>query len=241
MTAVILGFVAAFFFIVPSLVTLRNEALTGSGRSFAIAIAAGILLVLAFGDLFPEAYKEAGRGAVVGFIVGFALLFLVETFTHAHIHHTADEHLQQHSLTPFVLGLGIHNAADGFALGVSTDLSLGSSLAVGFGIIVHQLPVAISLAAVFATAHASRRDLLRTSAVLGLIIPVAAGLTAALPHPNLNAVGILTGVAGGVLTYMGATHLLPEAQAEHPRPAVGITFIATLAIMTTLLFFVIEH
>jgi zinc and cadmium transporter len=241
MTAVILGLVAAFFFIIPSLVTLRNEALTGSGRSFAIAIAAGILLVLAFGDLFPEAYQEAGRGAVVGFIVGFALLFLVETFTHAHIHHAADEHLQQHSLTPFVLGLGIHNAADGFALGVSTDLSLGSSLAVGFGIIIHQLPVAISLAAVFATAHASRRDLLRTSAVLGLIIPIAAGLTAALPLPNLNAVGILTGVAGGVLTYMGATHLLPEAQAEHPRPAVGITFIATLAVMTTLLFFVIER
>jgi zinc and cadmium transporter len=235
MTAVILGLVAAFFFIIPRLVTLRNEALTGSGRSFAIAIAAGILLVLAFGDLFPEAYQEAGRGAVVGFIVGFALLFLVETFTHAHIHHAADEHLQQHSLTPFVLGLGIHNAADGFALGVSTDLSLG------FGIIIHQLPVAISLAAVFATAHASRRDLLRTSAVLGLIIPIAAGLTAALPLPNLNAVGILTGVAGGVLTYMGATHLLPEAQAEHPRPAVGITFIATLAVMTTLLFFVIER
>ncbi len=40
---------------------------------------------------------------------------------------------------------------------------------------------------------------------------------------------------------MGATHLLPEAQTEHPRPAVGITFIATLALMTTLLFTVIER
>ena len=241
MTAVILGLVAAFFFIVPSLVTLRNETLTGPGRSFAIAIAAGILLVLAFGDLFPEAFEAAGRGAIVGFIVGFALLFLVETFTHAHTHHAPDEHVHRHSLTPFVLGLGIHNAADGFALGVSTDLSLGSSLAVGFGIIVHQLPVAISLAAVFATANASRRDLLRASIALGLIIPVAAGLVAALPLPDSNAVGILTGIAGGVLTYMGATHLLPEAQAEHPRPAVGVTFIATLAIMVALLFGVIER
>ncbi len=241
MTAIILGLVAAFFFVIPSLVTLRNAALTGPGRSFAIAIAAGILLVLAFGDLFPEAFAEAGRGAIVGFIVGFALLFLVETFTHAHTHHAPGDHVHRHALTSFVFGLGIHNAADGFALGVSTDLSVGSSLAVGFGIIVHQLPVAISLAAVFATAHASRRDLLRTSALLGLIIPIAAGLTAALPLPDRNAVGILTGVAGGVLAYMGATHLLPEAQTEHPRPAVGITFIATLAIMTALLFFVIER
>jgi len=241
MTAVLLGLVAAFFFVIPSLVTLRNAALTGPGRSFAIAVAAGILLVLAFGDLFPEAFKGAGRGAIVGFIAGFALLFLVETFTHAHTHHAPDEQVHRHSLTSFVIGLGIHNAADGFALGVSTDLSVGSSLAVGFGIIVHQLPVAISLAAVFATAHASRRDLLRTSALLGLIIPIAAGLTAALPLPDRNAVGILTGVAGGVLAYMGATHLLPEAQTEHPRPAVGITFIATLAIMTALLFFVIER
>ncbi len=241
MTAIILGLVAAFFFVIPSLVTLRNAALTGPGRSFAIAIAAGILLVLAFGDLFPEAFAKAGRGAIVGFIAGFALLFLVETFTHAHTHHAPGDHVHRHALTSFVFGLGIHNAADGFALGVSTDLSVGSSLAVGFGIIVHQLPVAISLAAVFATAHASRRDLLRTSALLGLIIPIAAGLTAALPLPDRNAVGILTGVAGGVLAYMGATHLLPEAQTEHPRPAVGITFIATLAIMTALLFFVIER
>jgi zinc and cadmium transporter len=241
MTAVLLGLVAAFFFVIPSLVTLRNAALTGPGRSFAIAVAAGILLVLAFGDLFPEAFKGAGRGAIVGFIAGFALLFLVETFTHAHTHHAPDEQVHRHSLTSFVIGLGIHNAADGFALGVSTDLSVGSSLAVGFGIIVHQLPVAISLAAVFAAAHTSRRELLRISALLGLVIPVAAGLTVALPLPDRHAIGVLTGVAGGVLTYMGATHLLPEAQTEHPRPAVGITFIATLALMTTLLFTVIER
>lgn len=241
MAAVILGLVAAFFFIIPSLVTLHNTVLTGAGRSFAIAIAAGILLVLAFGDVFPEALAEAGRGAIVGFIVGFALLFLVETFTHAHTHHAPDEPVHRHSLLPFVLGLGIHNAADGFALGVSSDLSTASSLAVGFGIIVHQLPVAISLAAVFATAHASRRELLRTSALLGLVIPVAAGLTTAIPLPTPNATGILTGIAGGVLTYMGATHLLPEAQAEHPRPAVGITFTLTLVIMSALLFFVLER
>jgi len=241
MTAVILGLVAAFFFIVPSLVTLRSSVLTGTGRALAIAIAAGILLVLAFGDVFPEALAAAKHGAVVGFIGGFALLFVVETVTHAHTHHGSDEPVHRHALLPFVLGLGLHNAADGFALGVSTALSTGSALAVGFGIIIHQLPVAISLAAVFATANASRRELLRSSVLLGLAIPIAAGLTAAIPLPSPNATGILTGVAAGVLTYMGATHLLPEAQAEHPRPVVSIAFILTLLGMSALLFLVLEH
>ena len=88
----------------------------------------------------------------------------------------------------------------------------------------------VSLAAVFVAARASSARILRTAVLLGLAIPLAAGLTVAMPVPGDGALGFLTGIAGGVLAYVGAAHLLPEAQAEHPSRGIGILFAATLVV-----------
>jgi hypothetical protein len=53
-----------------------------------------------------------------------------------------------------------------------------------------------------------------------------------LPAPTDAALGLLTGIAGGVLAYVGAAHLLPEAQAERPSRLTGIVFAATLILTT---------
>jgi zinc transporter ZupT len=83
---------------------------------------------------------------------------------------------------------------------------------------------------------------LLTAVSLGLAIPVAAGLTAgltaALPVLGDEILGFLTGVAGGVLAYIGSAHLLPEAQAEHSSKTVGILFAATFVITAAGLMFV---
>ncbi len=68
---------------------------------------------------------------------------------------------------------------------------------------------------------------MRTAVFLGLAMPLAAALTVALPVPGDEVLGFLTGVAGGVLAYVGAAHLLPEAQAEHPSKGIGVLFAAT--------------
>jgi zinc transporter ZupT len=71
---------------------------------------------------------------------------------------------------------------------------------------------------------------LRTAVLLGIAIPLAAGLTLALPAPGDEVLGFLTGIAGGVLAYVGAAHLLPEAQAEHPSKGIGVLFAVTLVV-----------
>jgi zinc transporter ZupT len=55
-------------------------------------------------------------------------------------------------------------------------------------------------------------------------------LTVAFPAPGQGTLGLLTGVAGGVLAYIGAAHLLPEAQTEDTNRVAGILFVATLLI-----------
>ena len=232
MSAILLAGLAAVGFSGASLLALFGGELRAKGRSYAAAVAAGILLALAFVDLFPEGLELAGEAAIMGFVGGFTLLFLTEAFTRAHTHHSPEESVHKHALGPFVLGLTIHNLADGFVLGVSAEMSEITSGLVGLGVLIHQVPVGISLAAVLLAARATRPRVIRTAVLLGLAIPLAAGLTVALPVPGEGALGLLTGVAGGVLAYVGAAHLLPEAQAEHPSRVTAGLFAATLIITT---------
>ena len=230
MSAILMASLAAVGFSAASLLALLGGDLGARGRSLSAAFAAGILLALAFVDLFPEGLELGGETAVAGFVGGFALLFLTESLSRAHTHHLPEEHVHKHALGPFVLGLAIHNLADGFALGVGVKAAAVTSWLVGLGVLVHQVPVGISLAAVLLAARVGRAGVMRTAVSLGLAIPAAAALTVALPAPGEGALGLLTGVAGGVLAYIGAAHLLPEAQAEHTDRFAGIMFVATLLV-----------
>jgi zinc transporter, ZIP family len=232
-SALVLAALAAIGFSGASLLALLGGEVSARGRSYSAAFAAGILLSLAFVELFPEGLELAGESAIAGFVGGFVFLFLTEVLTRAHTHHSPEEGVREHALGPFVLGLAIHNFADGFVLGVGATATAITSWLVGVGVLVHQIPVGISLAAVLVAAHATSALILRTAVLLGLAIPLAAGLTVALPVPVDQALGFLTGIAGGVLAYLGSAHLLPEAQAEHPSRTVGALFAATL-VMTAI-------
>jgi zinc transporter ZupT len=228
--AILMALLAAVGFSAASLLALVGGDLEARGQSYAASFAAGILLALAFVDLFPEGLEFGGEAAVAGFVGGFALLFMTEVFTRAHTHHLPEEHVPKHALGPFVLGLAVHNLADGFVLGVGAKAGAVTSWLVGLGVLVHQIPVGISLAAVLIAARVGRAGVMRVAVLLGLAIPAAAALTVAFPAPGEGTLGLLIGVAGGVLAYIGAAHLLPEAQAEDTNRSAGIMFVATFVI-----------
>jgi ZIP family zinc transporter len=230
MSAILMALLAAGGFAGASLLALYGGEFGTRGRAYSAAFAAGILLALAFVDLFPEGLELDSEPAVWGFVGGFALLFSTEAFTQAHTYHSPEEHIRKHALRPFVTGLAVHNFADGFVLGVGAKTSAVTSWLVGLGILVHQIPVGISLAAILLAARADRSRVIRTTILLGLAIPLAAALTAALSVPGEGLLAFLTGVAGGVLAYVGAAHLLPEAQAERPSRTTAILFVATLVL-----------
>lgn len=230
MNAVLMAAVAALGFAGASLLALLGGELGARGRSYSAAFAAGILLALAFVDLFPEGLELAERTAVAGFVGGFAFMFLTEAFTRAHMGHPPEDRVLKDALGPFVLGLAVHNLADGFVLGVGVRAAEVTSWLVGLGVLVHQIPVGVSLAVVLLAARATRPRVVRTTVSLGLAIPLAAALTVALPVPGDGTLGLLTGVAGGVLAYVGAAHLLPEARAEHASRGIGVFFAATLVL-----------
>lgn len=235
MLGVLVAVLSAAGFLAASLLALTGRGLSDQRRAASVALAAGILLALSFADLFPESLDLAGDTAVWTFVAGFAVLFVVELLTRGHTHHSTDEHVHAHPLVPFVVGLAIHNVADGFALGISSELSASAALAMGLGVFIHQVPVGISVAAVLASARLTRAEIWRIAGLLAAAIPLSAGITVLLPAPGDETLGALVGFVAGVLTYMGASHLLPEAQREHPSRLPGAVFVVTLTGMTLIL------
>lgn len=238
MNHVLFAIIAGSGFALSSVLGLFGIRVSNTARLASVAIAAGILLAIAFADLLPEAFANTTSArAAFAFAAGFLLLFLVETVTHTHTHHHDptdghDHHHDQlaahHAILPFCLGLALHNLTDGLVIGASAELSGGVAAGVTVGMLVHQLPVGISFAAVLHARHAGRSLVLRLAIALGLVIPIGAGIVAALGTLAPDSLGILLGGAAGALTYVATGHLLPETQTEERHKILGITFAATL-------------
>lgn len=168
------------------------------------------------------------------------VLFLTETFTHGHTHHSPEEDLHRHKVLPFIVGLAVHNVADGFVLAVASRPETVAAGAVGLGVLVHQIPVGVSLAAVLVAARLPRNAMLYVAVFLAGVIPLAAMLTLTLPTPGPGSLAAMLGAAGGALTYVSASHLLPEVQSERPNRTTALVFVATL-LLTTLALLVLPE
>ena len=237
MMALLVASLAAVGFSGAALLALLGRGASSASQTYATAAAAGILLAVAFGEIFPESLEMAGTAAAVGFLAGFATMFLSETLTHSHAHPSEDEHSHKHSLGQFIFGLSVHNLADGFVIGVGASTAAGAAAAVDLGVLVHQVPVGGALAAVLVAVRVTRARMVRAALALGAVIPLAAIITVvALPTLGEGASGVMLGVAGGVLAYVSAAHLLPEVQSERPNRTAGLIFAASLVLTTLSLF-----
>jgi zinc transporter, ZIP family len=242
---IILAVIAGIGFTLAGLAGLLGVTIGRPIRALAVAIASGILLAISFAELFPEAIEVAGHeAAVAGFLAGFVVLFLVEVATRGHTHHDeadASDHAHGHALWPFLVGLALHNLTDGFAIGASSELSDETAGAVAIGVLIHQIPVGVSFAAVLAAASRSRTFVARSALALGGAIALGALIQTALPPMEEATMATMGAAAAGALAYIGAGHLLPEAHKERASVAVAIAFPASLLLTTLLFLRVLAH
>lgn len=230
---------------------------------YSVVVAAGILLGVALADLIPEAIELTGsRDAALAIAAGFIALYLVESLTRGHTHHHEPhaEHIEvaaegrashtdhahahghgndpacvpTHAVLPFLIGLSFHNLADGVIIGTSHEVSTAAAASVAVGIVVHQLPVGLSFAAVLLASGLSRGRMRRNALLVAAMIPLGAGVVLAAPALADASLGILVGIAAGALLYIATGHLLPEAHSEERRPGIAAAF--TAALVGTVLF-----
>jgi ZIP family zinc transporter len=202
-------------------------------RHLVLGLAGGLMLGVVGLDLLPEALEAAGREvfgvpeALLLFVAGFLLAHLGERLLAARrAAHGADEHARtpEVGLTAAAAMVG-HSAMDGVAIGAAFQVGGGMGLAVALAVIAHDFADGFNTYTLTSLYGNARR---RALAMLGAdaVAPVLGAASTLLFTIPEQALGAYLGLFGGVLLYLAAAEILPEAHHEHPARS---TLLCTIA------------
>ncbi|GLV82547.1 ZIP family metal transporter [Streptomyces lavendulae] len=192
-------------------------------RHLVLGLAGGLMLGVVGLDLLPEALHAAGNEL---FGVPLALLLFVGGFLVAHVvervlavrqaAHGAENggRVPQVGLTAAAAMVG-HSLADGVALGAAFQVGGGMGLAVALAVLTHDFADGFNtytLTTLYGNDRAKALKMLFADAVAP-VVGAASTLLFTLPEEPL---GAYLGFFGGVLLYLAAAEILPEAHHEHP-------------------------
>ena len=182
-----------------------------------ICFAAGVLIAVSFLHIIPKSF-EMNPNAPVFLLVGFLSMHLFNRFITAFVCEKRAERDCGIGLTP-MLGIGIHSFIDGFIYSITFTVSIFTGVLAATGMVLHEFPEGIITYLLLL--RGGFRE--RTALILAFF---AAALTTPLgmlvSYPFISQIdkpllGILLSLSAGALVYVGATHLLPQAEKEHAR------------------------
>ncbi|XP_034000225.1 zinc transporter ZIP9 [Trematomus bernacchii] len=157
----------------------------------------------------------------VSLVLGFVFMLLVDQIGSAHVHSTEaldPEAARASSKITTTLGLVVHAAADGVALGAAASTSQTSvQLIVFVAIMLHKAPAAFGLVSFLMHAGLERNRIRRHLLVFSLAAPVLAMLTflglsqsSKEALSDFNATGVAMLFSAGTFLYVATVHVLPE-------------------------------
>ena len=186
-----------------------------------MCFAAGILLATPLLLALPTALAKssnAGSSALAGFLFMYLSNKVVQRFTGAEtlaFRITAAE------------GIGIHSLVDGIVYTVTFSISLLTGVLAGTGLVIHEFAEGVITYLVLLDGNISER---RAAAAAFVVAALTTPVGAFVAYPLVNRVGdaslgLLLGFVSGVLLYVSAAHLLPEAR-KHERRHSTSAFLA---------------
>ncbi|NJC33380.1 ZIP family zinc transporter [Sphingomonas jejuensis] len=223
--------VPVLFGIAASLATLLGGvlALSLSARMTALlAVAAGIVLGVAFLDLLPEAL-EHGRGlydarTILAFAAGgmAAYLLLARVLAGLERFGSLRAHLAPASLT-------LHSLMDGLAMGLAFQIAPGIGWMVAVGVLTHDIADGLNTVSL-ALEATRRRTALRWLALNGAapLTGVLIGLAVSLPDAALAPAMALF---AGMFVYIGAVELVPRCLARDERLRTPVQVLCGMGLM----------
>ncbi|MCH0562622.1 MULTISPECIES: ZIP family metal transporter [unclassified Streptomyces] len=203
-------------------------------RHLVLGLAGGLMLGVVGLDLLPEALRAAGTevygvpAALLLFVAGFLLAHLVERLLAARrAAHGAGEHSHRApevGLTAAAAMVG-HSAMDGVAIGASFQVGSGMATAVALAVIAHDFADGFNTFTLTSLYGNARRKAV-AMLVADAVAPVAGAAAAAFVAIPEGLLGGYLGLFGGVLLYLAAAEILPEAHHDHPARS---TLLCTVA------------
>lgn len=196
-----------------------------------MCFAAGVLLSTPLLLALPTAVAktpDAGFAALAGFLFMFLSNELIKRRT------------EQETLAFGVTaaeGIGIHSLVDGVVYTVTFSISVLTGILAGTGLVVHEFAEGVITYLVLLEGDVSERTAARYAfLVAALTTPVGAFVA----YPLVSRVGpvslgLLLGFVSGVLLYVSAAHLLPEARSHEQRHSM-LAFLAGVSLALFIVF-----
>jgi zinc and cadmium transporter len=190
------------------------------GRKYSIyfvCFAAGVLISVSFLHIIPKSFEMNAR-APAYLLVGFVLLHLLNRFVTAFVCERVPDSSYGIGLVP-MLGIGFHSFVDGFVYSIAFTVSLFTGALAATGMVLHEFPEGIITYLLLLRGGFSDKAAL-VLALLAASLTTPLGMLVSYPfvsHIDPPLLGGLLAVSAGALVYVGATHLLPQAEREHRR------------------------
>jgi len=190
------------------------------GRKYSIyfvCFAAGVLISVSFLHIIPKAF-EMSANAPAYLLTGFVLLHLFNRFVTAFVCEREPEAQYGIGLIPLI-GIGFHSFIDGVVYSITFTVSLFTGALAATGMVLHEFPEGIITYLLLLRGGFSERS----SWILALLaasLSTPLGMLVSYPYISridTASLGALLSLSAGALVYVGATHLLPQAEKEHRK------------------------
>jgi ZIP family zinc transporter/zinc and cadmium transporter len=195
----------------------RYEAWGRRNSIYFVCFAAGVLISVSFLHIIPKSF-EMNVNAPAWLLAGFVLLHLFNRFITAFVCERKPDSTYGIGLIP-MLGIGFHSFIDGFIYSITFSVSVFTGALAATGMVLHEFPEGIITYLLLLRGGFRERTSL-ILAILAASLTTPLGMLVSWPYisridPPL--LGSLLALSSGALVYVGATHLLPQAEREHRK------------------------
>ena len=192
----------------------------GWGRKntiYFVCFAAGTLISVSFLHIIPKAFSM-NSNAPFYLLAGYLALHLFNRFINAFVCDKAPDTHYDIGLVP-MLGIGFHSFIDGFIYSITFTVSILTGVLTATGMVLHEFPEGIITYLLLIRGGFKERTSLFL-AFLAAALTTPLGMVVSYPFISRigkSILGALLAFSAGALIYVGATHLLPQAETEHKR------------------------
>jgi zinc transporter ZupT len=175
------------------------------------------LISVSFLHIIPKAFSM-NPNAPFYLFAGYLSVHLFNRFINAFVCDKGPDTHYGIGLVP-MLGIGFHSFIDGFIYAITFTVSIFTGLLAATGMVLHEFPEGIiTYLLLIRGGFKERTSLLLAFLAAALTTPL--GMLVSYPYVSRidkPFLGALLAFSAGALVYVGATHLLPQAETEHKR------------------------
>lgn len=182
--------------------------------AYFMCFASGVLISVSFLHIVPKSF-EMNANAPIFLLAGYLFLHVTDRFFSGYVCDKLGS--VKSSLGPVAsVGIGFHSFVDGVVYSVTFSVSILTGALAALGMVLHEFPEGV---VTFLLLLASGLDEKKSTMYAIIAAAITTPLGALVSYPFIggleeSTLGVLLAFSAGALVYVGATHLLPQAEKE---------------------------